>query len=88
MHQTWEILFPAIANTNELQICAPLIKWLLVASMASTAGDIPANVIQLSVSLADQSLISHRMTLLHHVLPGLLQPAESLELALTQMALH
>jgi len=43
-------------------------------------------VLNFQVPLADQDLIAHRQRLQRQVLPGLYQPAETLELALTQMA--
>jgi hypothetical protein len=48
-------------------------------------GPSPA-VIALQAPLADQALINHRQRIQKQVLPGLYQPAESLELAITQMA--
>jgi hypothetical protein len=43
-------------------------------------------VFNLQAPLADQDLIAHRQRLQRQVLPGLYQPDETLELALTQMA--
>jgi hypothetical protein len=43
-------------------------------------------IITLQVPIADQDLIHHHQTLQKQVLPGLFQPAENLEMAITQMA--
>jgi hypothetical protein len=85
LREVWEILYPAIVNDGNLASCATLVKWLQVASTRTQAGpSIPAQ--ELEAPLADGCLVSHRMGLLQQALPALFQPAESLELALTQKA--
>jgi hypothetical protein len=90
--EAWEQLYPALVATNDLPICGPLINWLRVISMGTT---VPRNanvigpttaIITLQVPIVDQDLIHHRQTLQKQVLPGLFQPAENLEMAITQMA--
>jgi hypothetical protein len=35
--QAWEHLYQDIVNANKLAICAPMIKWLQVVTMSTTA---------------------------------------------------
>ena len=85
IRDVWEILYPALVNDGNLASCATLVKWLRVASTRSQAGQSIAAQ-DMEVPLVDGNLASHRMGLLKQALPALFQPAESLELALTQMA--
>jgi hypothetical protein len=90
LQQTWDILYPALVEANDLDRCAPLIKWLRIVSMGVELpnleqGSTPA-VTALQVPLADGDLIHHRTRLLQQVLPGLYQPADTLERAITQIA--
>ena len=92
LRQAWELLLPALVTHNDLAACASLIKWLRVVSMGTVVQN-NANVIgpstatiDLQSPLADQQLISHRHRILKQVLPALYQPAQTLELAITQMA--
>jgi hypothetical protein len=92
IRQAWELLYPALADANDLVNCRPLVNWLRVISM-STEAQAPAVLpgptsatIDLVVPLADGNLINHRTRLLRQVLPGLYTPPESFERAITQMA--
>jgi hypothetical protein len=92
LRQAWQIIYPALVTNQDLITCAPLLNWLRVISMgtavAGNANNIgpTATTIELQAPLADQALINHRQKLQKQVLPTLYQPAESLELAITQMA--
>jgi hypothetical protein len=93
IRQAWEVLYPALANANDVVTCAPLLKWLKIASTSVSAVNRRANILspsvaalELVVPLADEALISHRLRLQKQVLPGMYQPAETLERAITQMA--
>ncbi len=92
MKRAWEILYPALAEADQLLDCQPLINWLRAASTGTAA---PGNaqdvgpsklVIELTAPLADASLIQHRTKVFSQVLPSLFQPSASLEHAITQMA--
>ncbi len=91
IRQVWDVLYPALVNVNDLENCAALLKWLRVASTSTlpqpgTPG--PSTIImeELVVPLADDALITHQIKLLQQLLPAIYQPAETLETALTQMA--
>jgi hypothetical protein len=92
LRQAWELLLPALVTHNDLAACASLIKWLRVVSMGTVvqnnANDIGPSTatIDLQSPLADEQLINHRQRILKQVLPALYQPAQTLELAITQMA--
>jgi len=93
LRETWEILYPALVNVSDLVHCTPLLKWLRAVTMGTTVvvNNVPtlsptALCIPLNIPIADQYLVNHRMTILKQVLPHLNQPAETLELAITQMA--
>jgi hypothetical protein len=88
LRQVWEILLPALQAANDLVNCAalPVVKWLRVVSTRTQTNGITIVAIELKVPLVDERLISHRMRILHQLLPGLFQPQQSLELAITQMA--
>jgi len=93
LRQVWDILYPAIVTANDLVACAPLLKWLRVVTMGTTAVANNELVLQpsslcitLTVPMADHHLINHRMALLKQALPYLNHPMETLELAITQMA--
>jgi hypothetical protein len=89
--QVWEILYPAIIQWQEQDICKPLTQWLQVASMG-TAQVNPLEVgpplisLGLNAPLADETLLNHRHSFLQKTLPGLSVPPQALETALTQMA--
>jgi hypothetical protein len=89
--QAWDLLYPAVTHRQELEICAPLIKWLQAASTGTARlnpleiGE-PALAIVLQSPPADDLLLTHQHNLLNQVLPGLKAPPQSLEAALTQMA--
>jgi len=92
LRQTWEILYPALVDADDLIKCNALIKWLRAVTMSSE-GPAPAMAsrpssaaIPLTVPLADANLIAHRSRFLRQALPGLFTPPESLERAITQMA--
>jgi len=89
--QMWEILYPAIVQRQETEICAPLVRWLQVASTGIAldnplAVGAPASSILLYAPPADEALLQHRHDILHRALPHLTAPAASLETALNQMA--
>ncbi len=88
----WIYINPALVNNQDLFTCAPILTWLRVIStgtrVARNANEIgpTSAVIELQAPLADQALINYWQQLQILVLPVLYQPAESLELAITQMA--
>jgi len=89
--QVWERLHPALVQRQELEICAPLLKWLQVASTGRALADPlamgdPIIAHALYAPPADEVLLSHRAQVLHLMLPGLLATPANLETALTQMA--
>jgi hypothetical protein len=90
LRQAWEILYPALVASDDLVKCRPLLNWLRVASISSeapkNARDPSPILLEIEVPLADGNLITHRSRLLKQVLPGLFTPPESLERAITQMA--
>jgi hypothetical protein len=88
--EVWASLYPAILQRQELNTCAPLLKWLQVAStgavrLPALIGD-PVTSIRLISPPADEVLLAHRHELLHQVLPALSAPPQSLETALSHMA--
>jgi hypothetical protein len=90
LQEVWQHLYPALVNENDAEVCAPLVKWLQAISVGT---ELPNNVTgptaiatALTVPLADEALINHRMKILHQALPALNQPSEALEMAITQMA--
>jgi hypothetical protein len=92
LRQMWDNLYPAIIENQDEVPCGALLKWMRVVTMGSP---LPGNVVDfgpstavltLQVPLADQDLLAHRQRLQRQALAGLYQPAETLELALTQMA--
>jgi hypothetical protein len=92
LRQAWEILYPSIVAANNLQNCTTLLKWMrlistgtMVANNGNAIGGTTATL-TLTAPLADQDLIQHRHRLHKALLPALFQPAENLELAITQMA--
>jgi len=92
LRQVWETLYPAIVDNDHLQTCAPLIRWLQVASTGTTVPNQPNNLtasrldLTLTAPIADDVLIKHRLLLLKQVLPILFRPANPYEAAITQMA--
>jgi len=89
--QVWERLHPAIIQRQELETCAPLLRWLQVASTGRALEDPlamgdPIIAHALYAPPADEALLSHRAQVLHLSLPGLLATPATLETALTQMA--
>jgi len=92
--QTWNILYQAIVDADDLQTCQVLVNWLRVAS-TSTMTQVPGlrNVVgpstlnvTLNAPIADGVLINHRLNLLRQVLPALFRPSNPFEAAITQMA--
>jgi hypothetical protein len=92
LQQTWEILYTALVDGNDLQTCQPLISWLRAAT---TGTAVPGNanetgpsrlVVALTSPLADATLLLHHSKILGQALPALFQPSASLENAITQMA--
>jgi len=92
--QTWNILYQAIVDADDLQTCQALVNWLRVAS-TSTMTQVPGlrNVVgpstlnvTLNAPIADGVLINHRLNLLRQVLPALFRPSNPFEAAITQMA--
>jgi hypothetical protein len=91
IRQVWEILYPALVEANAVETCAPLLAWLRVASSGITTNQQgilgpPVNAISLFSPPADRDLILHRSAILQQVLPGLNTPGDSLEAALSQVA--
>jgi len=89
--QVWERLQPALEQRQELQTCAPLLKWLQVASTGRALADPlamgdPVIAHALYAPPADEVLLTHRAQVLHSMLPGLLATPTNLETALSQMA--
>jgi hypothetical protein len=89
LQEVWGLLYPALVEADDLQNCRTLLNWLRVAS-TDNPGQNPAApstvVLDLTIPLVDDMLITHRTNLLKQVLPALYKPQESLEMALTQMA--
>jgi hypothetical protein len=91
LRQVWERLHPAIVHRQEEVICQPLLKWLQAASMGTALnnpqamGD-PSVALPLVAPPADEALLTHRLQVLHALLPGLTAPPQSLETALSHMA--
>ncbi len=91
LQETWQLLYQAIVDRDDLQNCATLVKWLRALSTAmllpnnAGVGATPL-LIELAVPLADEDLVKHRLQILNQALPELHKPPESLELAITQMA--
>jgi hypothetical protein len=88
--EVWEVLYPAMEQRQDLEICLPLLQWLQVASSSTVranaqVGD-PENVVTLMVPAADEKLLAHMHSVVHQILPGLSAPPASLESALAQMA--
>jgi hypothetical protein len=89
--QAWDRLFPALHQRQDLEVCAPLLQWLQVASTGSALPDLvtmgdPSVAFPLNTPPADEELLTQRLQFLHQLLPGLTAPPQSLETALTQMA--
>jgi len=90
--QMWEILYPAIIQRQEQDICKLLIQWLQVASTGIAQVN-PLEVgpplisLVLNALLADETLLTHRHAFLHIALPGLSAPPQALETALAQMVM-
>jgi hypothetical protein len=92
--EMWNVLPALLAQHQDLAHCQPLLQWLRVAShgTSTTNGQgqqvvgPPVNALQLVSPTADRELLSNRQYHLHLALPGLAQPAASLESALMHMA--
>ncbi len=89
--QLWDVLYPAIAQRQELDICEPLMKWLQVVSTGMALGNLqhmgdPVAAMTIIAPPADETLLEHRHAILHQALPGLAAPPQSLETALAHMA--
>jgi hypothetical protein len=90
--QMWEILYPAIIQRQEQDICKLLIQWLQVASTGIAQVN-PLEVgpplisLVLNALLADETLLTHRHAFLHIALPGLSAPPQALKTALAQMVM-
>jgi hypothetical protein len=89
LQEVWGLLYPALVEADDLQSCQTLLNWLRVAS-THNPGQNPAApsavVLELTIPLVDELLITHRTNLLKQILPALHKPQESFEMALTQMA--
>lgn len=83
--QVWERLYPALQQRQDMDTCAPLLKWLQVASTSTVVGNSSIST-PLIAPPADEVLLAQRLRLLHQLLPGLTAPPASLEQALSQMA--
>ncbi len=91
IRQLWDILYPALVQRQELEICAPLLNWMQAASIGTALGNPlemgpPPNAIVLNAPTADESLLTQRHAILHQALPGLAAPPQALETALSQVA--
>jgi len=91
LKQTWDILFPAIVDANDLMACDPILKWLHIVYMGSPplVNQVPSPtsaIVTLTAPVADQALLNHCLNVLKQALPKLHQPSNSLELAIMQMA--
>jgi hypothetical protein len=89
--QLWDILYPAIAQQQELEICKALVKWLQVVSTGTALGNLqhmgdPLAAVTIIAPPADETLLEHRQSMLYQALPGLTAPPQSLETALAHMA--
>jgi hypothetical protein len=88
----WDQLVALIFQDNLEVECAPLLDWLRVASMASTAIGPnnrlapPIFSINFNGPPADELLPSHRVRIQNLLLPGLSQLSSGIENALTTMA--
>jgi len=77
---------------KDLVASVPLLNWLRVAFTSTSlpnnaqGSGPPTCALTLTVPMADQYLISHRVNILNQVLPVLNKPTKSLEVAITQMA--
>jgi hypothetical protein len=92
LRQAWKILYTAVVAANDAGPCTALINWLRVATMSAATANDPVTLgpsrlsVTLQAPLADEQLITHRLRILKTVLPGLYQPPQALEQAITQMA--
>jgi len=92
LKETWDILYPAIIDANDLVNCQTLIDWLRVATTGTELANNanaqgPSTVaMDLTAPIADAKLIRHRNQVLKQALPALFQPSETLENAIAQMA--
>lgn len=89
--EVWDVLYPALIQRDEVDICRPLLQWLQMSSSSTELANPgalgePSNVITLTVPAADEQLLSHTHSVLHQALPGLSAPPYALETALSQMA--
>jgi len=90
--QMWEILHPALLHRQELEICAPLLRWLQAASVGTATMNplemgAPQIAIVMNAPPADVSLFLQCQQILNQHLPGLSAPLQALETALTKMAM-
>jgi hypothetical protein len=72
--QAWELVSTDVTNNNNEVACALLLlTYLRLACTRNAAGDTasPLAFPDLTVPLADTTLVQHRMTLIAHKLPGL-----------------
>jgi hypothetical protein len=91
VRQVWERLYPALQQRQDLEACAPLLRWLQVAStvagpLYAQGGNESSLALPLVAPPADEILLEQRLRLLHNILPSLTDPPTSLENALSQMA--
>jgi hypothetical protein len=67
LQEVWGLLYPALVEANDLQNCQTLMNWLRVVS-THNQGQNPAApsavVLDLTIPLADDALITHRTNLL------------------------
>jgi hypothetical protein len=83
------MLYPAVVDADDLDACGALIKWMRVVSVSVVQNNLPGPtgaMVDLQVPLVDENLIAHCIRLQRLVLPGLYRPQETLERAITQMA--
>jgi hypothetical protein len=71
--QAWELVSADVSNNNDEISCATLLTYLRLACTRNAAGDTasPLAFPDLTVPLADPTLVQHRTALIGHKLPGL-----------------
>jgi hypothetical protein len=89
--QVWNLLPPAILQRQEMEVCAPLLRWLQATSTGTPLQNplqmgAPAIVITMHAPPADETLLTHHHNILHQVLPHLAAPSPTIESALSQVA--
>jgi hypothetical protein len=89
--QVWDLLPTAILQRQEMEVCAPLLRWLQAASTGTPLQNplqmgAPAIATTMHAPPADEALLTNRHNILHQVLPHLAAPSSTIESALSQVA--